>query len=206
MKNILLLSLTVGVVFSCQKEVIENPLPDRTQPAKESYKSTLVNFNDYLIYGQQHNDYLTNVYYNFTPSGNATTLKDAKTEVTAFNLGYTNSLNLTAEEKNQRNADFVEYEDFLLTEDFMERYIGTNGLIYQQINTLHNNGRIDAFEQLALTQLCEKAYDAHKGILSEAALKTFMEDMKSDWENQNYTDSQEQGKLLPIVLAISLSS
>ncbi len=105
-----------------------------------------------------------------------------------------------------RNASLVEYEDFLLTEDFMEDYVGANGSIYQEINTLYNDGGIDNFEQLALTQLCEKAYDAHIGILSEAALKTFMENLKSDWENQNYAVNQEHGKLLPVVLAISLSS
>lgn len=207
MKNLLLFSLSFSILFACQKEQI--PIDEETaqETARGGFRSTLLDYQSYIKYGQLHNDYLTNVQAGFLPSNTTTTLQEAIDFVTDFNQQYDAALTSIAnEEKFFVSEQLEEYRNFVVQEDFIEAQVGTNGTFYQEVDAAYQNGSLDEFEKNALIEVGQKSYAAYNNQLSIQDLEAYFNALKTNWEAQQYTTSDIHGRTVPVIIAVSLSS
>ncbi len=90
MKKLLFFCMVIACFLSCNKEEIARNNIYFTETSKQGATPSLLDFNTFISFGQEHNAYLTEVYQNFTETGAASSLKSAQSEVTNFLISHTN--------------------------------------------------------------------------------------------------------------------
>lgn len=206
MRNSFLALLAIIIVFSCKKELLHSEEEIKHVETTKSFRGVVLNYEDFIEYGELHNAYLTNIKDNFISPSDETTLEGAVDFVSNFNVNFANSLNIANDEKIIYENNLIQSKNYVVTHDFMNEHLGLNGSFYQKVDYLFSLGGIDLFEKESLIEIGHKAYGNYNGNLSTTDLKLYLEGLKSDWESKEYLISDYYGSVLPIVLSISLHS
>lgn len=206
MKQVFLLMLAVLILFGCKKQSNQSIIPNDSQTiSAQGFRGTAVLYTDFEQEGQLHNDYLTHFNTNFVEM-HVTNLSAGVDYVKDIAQTYNNSLNISAEEKAFNNQVLEDSKHFVVSETFMADYVGNNGFVYEKVNDLYQAGEIDLFEKESLVATAQKSYDNHIEILSTSDLKAFIIGIKQEWESKGYLEDDKHGKILPLILSISLHS
>ncbi len=194
----LMLSLAVFFV-ACNKE------KDTTQ---NNATKKLV-FSSYQHYGDLHNDFLTNALNNFNedPAIKAT---QAKIDyIDRFQQNYVPLTALSTSERADLSSALFDYRHLILYPDLYQEAFVQNAAgvsLASQIDDLLNYGLIDAFEHGVLKNLLVKIQGNLDGNITNDQLENFVNNAVKDWEAMGYTQSSTTGRLLPVILSISVSS
>lgn len=202
MKNfrygVLFLAIVGIVLVSCKKS-------DEVVIKKNSQN---LDFDEFYIYGQIHNSFLSNVNENFNPCDQINSYEDAIDYINQFHLEFLASLNLTIQDKemlslslteNKRHND-INYSYFTLFSEENSLYM--SDLIYH----IKDNGAIDLFEYNSLIQLSILIKQSIEGQISYLELESDILEIKNSWLQQGYSQDSETGFLLAYVLSISMAS
>lgn len=170
----------VILVFACSKEEVFHTEPE------------LLSFEQFEVYGDLHNQFMTNVNENFVPNESIETLDDALNYIDDFQQSFLAVTDLKGIDRiGLSNARTTGNNESTLPE------------IIEQANL---EGLLDEFEYQSLVTLGQKVKMSYKGLLSESELQAYVEVLQIEWVNQGYTVESEYGQTLAFVLSISRAS
>jgi hypothetical protein len=191
------------VLFACSKE-------DAFQTEPE-----LLSFEQFEVYGEIHNQFMTNVKDNFEPDERIENVDQALNYVNEFQLSFLEKADLKGIDKKYLSDALVSSSELVVFDLTYEKmFLSPNArtsesdepTLFELVEEANSKGLLDNFEYQSLKNLGEKVKDSYDGFVSDNELKAYISDLKYEWIAQGYTEESENGRIMAYVLAISLSS
>lgn len=202
-----LLFLLTGLILL---PVACNEVSSSTQPEPK-----LLDFNQFEVYGEVHNQFLTNVKENFIADNEITEMENALNYLNDFQQNYLFEADLKGLDKHRLSEALNNSKELSVHEKAYEKMFirsksdsefNEEPSLYDLLTIAKEQGVVDTFEYTSLTQLSDKVKGSYEGSVSGAELKSFVVSLKEEWEEQEYTTESENGILMAYALSISLAS
>lgn len=175
----------------------------------------LLRFERFEVYGEIHNQFLTNIKENFKPDYNISDLNIALNYLDDFHQDFLQKANLKGLNRNYISKSLSNYKELSVYEKAYQRmFVRSNKsstlnkgtTLFELLNTLKEDELLDEFEYQSLTELSSIVKESYDGNVSDDELKKFVLNLKKKWLKQDYTVDTKNGILMAYVLSISLSS
>lgn len=206
--------LTLLISFSVLMGLIIFPTAcDRINSSQS--EPELLNFEQFEVYGEIHNQFLTNVKNNFTPDNEIGDLNNALNYLNDFQQDFLQQVDLKGLDKNELSRALSNSKDLSIHEKAYQKMFirskkstsfNNEPTLFELLSMVREEGLLDEFEYQSLTELSTKVKDSYEGYISDDELKTFVLDLKSEWLEQGYTVDSQNGILMAYALSISLAS
>ncbi|MDR0295739.1 MAG: hypothetical protein LBH91_06100 [Prevotellaceae bacterium] len=182
-----------------------------TSCAKVDETNTEIFQNPYAHVGKLHNDFLTNVKNNFQSDLEITELEDGINFITDFNISYVSTLNISPEEKAMYVNSLNEYKRFVNTTIFYNEFFApstrsSEGKYFDYLEEALSLELIDDFEYEQLDLIGRTLIGNYNGNIPDHKLKRVILGINDQWIEQGYTVDSQNGQILAVTLAISISS
>lgn len=167
------------------------------------------------MYGEIHNQFLTNVKVNFTPDNSINDLDNALNYLDEFQQDFLEQVDLKGLDKNEISKVLRKSKELSIHEKaYQEMFVrskerssnNTEPTLFELLDLVKQKGLLDEFEYRSLTELGTKVKDSYEGYISDDDLKEFVKGLKDEWIEQGYTVESQNGILMGYALSISLSS
>ncbi len=198
-----------GIFYACQKESMSNlnksykniPNPEPNPPL-DNYFS----FDNYAMYGELHNIILGNIIHNFNEDEDFFVEEDQVMNYIA-NLINENSNEFLPDEVYDLLPEKLEIYKYLsYTPCLYEICFHFEGGIIKYFDEMHAFGIIDEFELSSFNEIFSLAKNNFEGNVTNEEVVEYFRELKLRMDEQGYEETSSTGKLLGIVVGISLSS
>jgi hypothetical protein len=198
-----------SLIVSCQKETV----PKSVKIDQENSCPALLTLQEFDYIGALHNSFLQNVYENFEESDYPSNLTlDSKIEyLNTFQKSYAATLMFSAQQQADMNTSLDQFKQLVdpnvtYSSLFTDCIYMPGQPVTIALTQMKAQGFIDQFEFNTITSLLSLVQQNHNSQLEAVQLRDEILSLRSNWNEQGYTQCSTTGRVSAIILSVSLYS